>query len=415
MSIAGARGRVVGVAFGTMALVKTVEGPRTAAVGDELKYKVSEFIPANPSKADIAAVSWLVKSEGGSALASLANCGPEFTITVPNTWAGQNVLVMPFMRAPSAAISVTTAIGDAEVARPTSPTEGPASVRIERDGKRFYASVAGEPRFFLGVDVVYGERRGLMNSSNPPGPRYAAEDFQDEHGDWAWYLLPTITCESNRSFTCLNTYDSAAVTLGHGQFAAHTPDDNFVAFFREALGQDAAAVYFPDLTVKGGRIHQDTGSGLKPLESASSTQPLMNYFNSSPASVDSEEADRSARLVHWVASHAPMRELLVTYFVTQQRRKLAGHATKLPVEGLTDKLCLVVLDVLHQGRARYDNIRAALDKADPFDALLALGASTYKERVATLRAEIQKLEARGMVGKKVYSKAKKDFVVPAGA
>jgi len=398
-----------------MALVKTVQGPRTAVVGDKLMYQVTEFIPASPPKADIAAVSWLVKSESGSALASLANCGPDFTITVPNTWAGQNVLVMPFMRAPSAAVSVTTAVADEEVAPPTAPTGGPVSVRIERDNKRFYASVGGEPRFFLGVDVTYGERRGLMNSSNPPGPRYSAEDFQEKHGDWAWYLLPTITCESNRSFTCLNTYDAAAITLGHGQFAAHTPDDNFVAIFREALGHDAAAGYFPDLTVKGGRIHQDTGSALKPLESATSTRPLMNYFNSSPASVDSEEADRSARLVHWVASHAEMRELLVTYFAAQQRRKLAGHATKLPLEGLTDKLCLVVLDVLHQGRAKYDPIRAALGKADPFDALLALGASTYKERVATLRAEIQKLEARGIVGKRVYSKAGKDFVVPSGA
>ena len=395
--------------------MKTVRGPRTAVVGDKLLYQVTEFIPVSPSKADIAAVSWLVKSEGGSALASLANCGPEFTITVPNTWAGQNVLVMPFMRAPSAAVSVTTAVADEEVASPTMPSGGPVAVRIERDNKRFYASVSGEPRFFLGVDVTYGERRGLMNSSNPPGPRYAAEDFVDTHGDWAWYLLPTITCESNRSFTCLNTYDSAAITLGHGQFAAHTPDDNFVAIFRAALGHDAAAAYFPELTVKGGRIHQDTGSALKPLESKTSTRPLMNYFNSSPASVDGEEADRSARLVHWVASHAEMRDLLVTYFAAQQRRKLAVHATKLPLDGLTDKLCLVVLDVLHQGRAKYDAIRAALGKADPFDALLALGASTYKERVATLRAEIQKLEARGIVGKKVYSKAGKDFVVPAGA
>ena len=397
-----------------MALVKTVKGPLTAAVGDELRYQVTEFIPASPSRADIAGVNWLVKSEGGSALASLANSGPEFTITVPNTWAGQNVLVMPFMRAPSAAISVTTAIAGQGVSPAAVPAGGPVSVRIERDNKRFYAAVDGEPRFFLGVDVPYLERRGLMNSSNPPGPRYAAEDFVGKHGDWAWYLLPTITCESNRSFTCLNTYDRAAITLGHGQFAAHTADDNFVVIFREALGHDAAAAYFPDLTVKRGRIHQNTETGLKPLENAASTRPLMNYFNSSPASVDSEEADRSARLVHWVASHAQMRELLVTYFVTQQRRKLAGHATKLPLEGLTDKLCLVVLDVLHQGRATYDQIRAALGKADPFDALLALGAFSYKERVATLRAEIQKLEARGMVGRKVYRKAAKDFVIPAG-
>ena len=398
-----------------MALVKTVEGPRTAAVGDELKYHVTAFIPARPSSADIAAVSWLVKSQSGSALASVAGCGPEFSIVVPNTWAGQNVLVMPFMRAPSAAVSVTTAVTEEQTAPPVSPAGEGVAVRIERDNKRFYAAVAGEPRFFLGIDVPYGDRRGLMNSSNPPGPRYAAEDFEHEHGDWAWYLLPTITCESNRAFTCLNTYDTAAVTLGHGQFAAHTPDDNFVAIFREALGHAAAAGYFPDLTVKGGRIHQISGSELTPLESATSTRPLMSYFNGSPTSVDSEEADRAARLVHWVASFAEMRELLATYFVTQQRRKLAGHAAKLPLSGLTDKLCLVVLDILHQGRAKYDPIRAALDKADPFDALLALGASTYKDRVATLRAEIQKLEVRGIVGKKVYNSARKDFIVPAGA
>jgi len=398
-----------------MTLVKTVTGPRTALVGDRLRYRVTEFIPARPSNADIAAVSWLVKSEGASALASVANGGPEFTITVPNTWAGQNVLVMPFMRAPSTAVSVTTAVADADIASSIALTGEAVTVRIERDNKRYYAAVDAEPRFFLGVDVTYGDRRGLMNSSNPPGPRYAAADFEDEHGDWAWYLLPTITCESNRSFTCLNTYDSAAFTLGHGQFGAHTPDDNFVEIFRRALDHDVAAAYFPDLRVRAGRIHQDTGSVLKPLESATSTRPLMNYFNSSPASVDSEEADRSARLVHWITSHAEMRQLFVSYFVAQQRRKLAAHATKLPLDRLTDKLCLVVLDILHQGRAKYDPIRAALGKADPFDALLALGASTYKERVATLRAEIQKLEARGIVGKKVYSRARKDFVVPAGA
>ena len=100
---------------------------------------------------------------------------------------------------------------------------------------------------------------------------------------------------------------------------------------------------------------------------------------------------------------------------TQQRGKLNIHARKLPLDGLTDKLCITVLDILHQGRATYAQITVALGKADPFDALLALGSATYKERVATLRQEIQKLEARGIVGKKVFSKAAKDFVVPAGA
>jgi hypothetical protein len=397
-----------------MALVKTATGPQIAAVGDEITYKVTAFIPASPSRSEVAAVNWLVKSENGSALVSAAHCGSELTVTVPNTWAGQSVLVMPFMRAPSSAVAVVTAVSDETAPRPAS-SNAAASVRIERDNKRFYASVDAEPRFFLGVDVAYRGRRGLMNSSNPPGPRYAAEDFEDEHGPWAWYLLPTITCESNRSFTCLNTYDSAALTLGHGQFAAHTPNDNFVEVFREALGHEAAIVYFPDLTVSGKRINENTESGLRPLENATSTRALMNYFNSSPDAVDPVESDRAARLVHWMASYESMRKLFVRYFVAQQRRKLGVHASRLPLDGLTDKLCLVVLDILHQGRGNYDAIRSALGKADPLDALLALGASNYRERVATLRAEIQKLEARGIVGRKVYSKAQKEFVVPPGA
>jgi hypothetical protein len=399
-----------------MALVKTVKGPLTAKVGDAVKYQVTEFIPANPSRADIAAVSWLVKSESGAALANMSECGPEFTVTVPRTWAGQKVLAMPFMRAPSAAVAVTTEVAAEAAPLVTAVPSGAIAVRIEKDGKRQYAAVNDEPRFFLGNDVPYGKLRGLMNSSNPPGPRYDAVDFEAAHGDWAWYLQPTITCESNRSFTCLNTYDRAAVTFGHGQFAAHTADDNFVVVFRQALALAPAAAYFPDLTVKGGRIQLITESGaLEPLESAKDTTALMNYFNGSPDSVDRNESERCARLVHWCASDPAFRHLLVSYFVTQQRGKLNIHARKLPLEGLTDKLCITVLDILHQGRATYVQIAAALGKADPFDALLSLGAATYKERVATLRQEIQKLEARGIVGKKVFSKAAKDFVVPAGA
>jgi hypothetical protein len=399
-----------------MALVKTVKGPLTAKVGDQLSYQVTEFIPANPSKADIAAVSWLVKSEGGAALANMSECGPEFTVTVPRTWAGQKVLVMPFMRAPSAAVGVTTEVAGDTAPLVTAVPAGEVTVRIEKDGKRQYASINDEPRFFLGNDVPYLSLRGLMNSANPPGPRYAAEDFEAAHADWAWYLQPTITCESNRSFTCLNTYDRAAVTFGHGQFAAHTADDNFVVLFRQALALAPAAAYFPDLTVKGGRIHLITESGaLQPLENAKDTKGLMNYFNSSPDSVDRDESERCARLVHWCSSDPAFRHLQVSFFVNQQRNKLNVHARKLPLEGLTDKLCITVLDILHQGRGTYVQITAALGKADPFDALLALGAANYKERVATLRQEIQKLEVRGIVGKKVFSKAAKDFVVPAGA
>jgi uncharacterized small protein (DUF1192 family) len=398
-----------------MALVKAVAGPATAQVGETVSYQVTAFSSARPSAADRGAVSWLVKSEGGAALASVAHAGPVLTVTVPPAWQDQQVLVMPYLRSPSAAVAVRTHVPAVAEARVPRAAGAGVTVRVERDGRRFYASVDGEPRFYLGLDVPYGERRGLMNSGNPPGARYAAEEFEAAQGAWAWYLLPTITCESNRAFSCLNTYDRAAVTFGHGQFAAHTPNDNFVMLLREALGLPSAAAYFPDLAVRGGRIHRLSDAGPEPLESATSTRPLMQYFNASPGVVDAVEAERSARLVHWAVSHAELRELQVDFFVRQQKAKLALHARKLPLDGLTDKLCLAVLDILHQGRARYDLIRTALQKADPFDALLALGASNYRERIATLRQEIQKLEVQGLVGRKVYSRAAGDFVVPSGA
>lgn len=394
-----------------MALVQTVAGPGTARVGDLVTYRVTAFSPPAPAAADRAAVRWLVKSAAGAALAHLSDRGEELQLTVPAAWAGQTAIVMPYMRSPSTAVSVMTRI--APVAAAGVPGV-PVSVRVVREGARYYASVNDEPRFFLGTAVSYGSRRGLMNSGNPPGARYRAEDFDATHGDWAWYLLPTITCESRRAFSCLNTYDAASLTLGHAQLGAHTPDDNFVAFFRAALAQPPAAAYFPDLSVVSGRIHRRTATGSRPLESATDTKPLMAYFNATPDRVDGEEAERAARLVHWCVSQPSMRELQVSFVVNQQQRKLAGHALKLPLDGLVDKLCIVVLDILHQGRAKYTAIRTALAAADPFDALLALGASAYKERVATLRAEIQKLEVQGRVGRKVYDQAAGDFVVPPG-
>jgi uncharacterized small protein (DUF1192 family) len=395
-----------------MALVQTVAGPATARVGERVTYRVTAFSPPAPAAADRAAVRWLLKSTNGAALAHFNDRGADLQLTVPDAWAGQTAIVMPYMRSPSTAVSVTTRIAPATAAG----VPGAAvTVRVVREGARYYASVDDEPRFFLGTAVSYGSRRGLMNSSNPPGTRYRAEDFETTHGDWAWYLLPTITCESQRAFTCLNTYDTACLTLGHAQLAAHTPDDNFVAFFRAALAQPPATAYFPDLSIVAGRIHQRHGGGVTQLESATDTKPLMAYFNATPDRVDDEEAERAARLVHWCVSQPAMRELQVSFVVNQQQRKMAGHALKLPLDGVVDKLCIVVLDILHQGRAKYTAIRTALAAADPFDALLGLGASTYKERVATLRAEIQKLEAQGRVGRKVYDQAAGDFVVPPGA
>jgi hypothetical protein len=395
-----------------MLRVRDVSGPAAAAVHERVTYRVTAFNEPALALADATRVSWLIKGGDGAALAHLPHQGPVLQLTVPDSWAGQTAIVMPYMNSPSAGVSVRTAVAP----RLGPPPPGASRrVHIVRESSRFYASIDGEPRFYLGHQVRYGQRRGLMNANNPPGPRYRPEEYAAAHGDWAWYLLPTITCESKGHFTCLNTYDRAAFTFGHIQLGAHTPDDNFVSFFRELLAQPAAAEYFPDLTIAGGRIHRRTDAGpLVPLESPQATTALMAYFNPTPAAVDDEEAERAARLVDWCLRHRPMRDLQVAFAVREQRRKLAAHARRLPLDGIADRLCLVVLDILHQGRGKYALIARALRSSDPFDALLGIGATHYGERLATLRAGIRDLEAQGRVGQKVYDRASGEFVVPSG-
>lgn len=395
-----------------MLRVTAVEGPGSVTAGEEARWRVTAFTEPTPAPADAARVSWLVKSLSGAALAHAPHVGPDWSIVVPDHWAGETATVMPYLNAPSASIAVRTSVSS----RPGAPPPLQARhVEISTQGGRYYASVDGEPRFFLGADVRYGSRRGLMNTANPPGPRYRPEDYDAAHGDWAWYLLPTITCESKGHFTCLNTYDRAAFTFGHMQLAAHTPDDNFVVFLRELLAHPSAAEYFPELAVHGARVCCHTNGAWSPIESAADTALLMRFFNATPDTVDPVEAERAARMIDWTTRHRAARDLQVAFSVREQRKKLARHATKLPLDGLTDKLCLVVLDILHQGRAGYVAIRAALAQDDPFDALLNLGSSAYAGRVATLRAAIRDLEGTGRVGTRVYDRASGQFVVPQGA
>jgi hypothetical protein len=350
-----------------MVLVREVSGPAHAKVGEKVTYRVTQFNQPDVSPAEAAAVHWLVKSSDGASLLSERNVGRDLAVVVPASWAGQTVLAMPFVRSPSAQIAVETAVA----ATPTPVVEGERRVDVVREGSRYYASLSGQPRFYVGTDVRYGSRRGLMNTSNPPGPRYRAEDYEGTHGDWAWYLLPTITAESNRFFTCLNTYDRARFTFGHIQLAAHTPGENFVLILREMLALPLAASYFPDLTVRDGRVHLRAGGSLRPLESDSSTADLQAYWNPSDDQVDDVEAERAARIVDWCTTDPGLRELNVDFAIRQQRRKLRSCATKLPLDGVVDKLCIVVLDILHQGRARFASIKHALAADDPFDTCSA--------------------------------------------
>jgi hypothetical protein len=402
-----------------MLLVRQVTGPAHAEVGEEITYQVEGWNLPDPDPADTAGVHWLVKTDDGAVLLHQRSQGPELRLEVPGTWAGKAAVVMPYLRSPTTRIAVTTA-----VAAQAPSVDEPKEVTVERAGGRLYARINDEPRFYVGSDVRYGSRRGLANHYNPQGPLYHPADWEPEHGHWAWYLYPTIRCESRGFFTCLNSYDRARFTFGHMQLAAHTPDDNLVALLREMLALPAAQAYFPDLTVVDGRVHRrldtDDGGdggdgGTEALESGHSTAALQDYLNPDEEAVDDAETDRAARFVDWCVRDPALRALQVRFTIAQQREKLRYYATRLPLDGLVDRLVLVVLDVLHQGRGGFRSLGRALGEDDPFDALLNVGSGSFRERVATLRWGIRELEEAGHVGRRVYSRDAEDFVLPEGA
>src|SRR5690606_26235230 len=137
------------------------------AAGDQAAYRVAAFNEPDPPADAAAKVSWLVRADSGAALTHVARGGPELRVTVPQAWAGQTVLVMPYMNSPSTAVSVATRIAPLQSNGTTSRER---AVKVIQESRRYYASVDDEPRFYLGTDVRYGGRRGLTNANNPPGP-----------------------------------------------------------------------------------------------------------------------------------------------------------------------------------------------------------------------------------------------------
>ena len=390
-----------------MLLVREVKGPSNVEVAERATYKVTKFNQDSPSEDQTDKVNWLVKTVSGECLTNVHHQGPVWTVTIPNTWVGQTIYVMPYMNSATFSISIKTTVKLRETS-----TILPDHVKVVpiKEDQRYYASINGEPRFYVGADVRYGFRRGLMNSANPYGSRYDPSKYEQEHDFWAYYLHPTITCESRGAFNCINTYDRARFTFGHMQFAAHTPNANFTLLFRELLRLPGASTYFPDLTLHNDRINQIHNDILVPLENNTSTEKLQVYLNPEINEVGEKEVEIAARLMDWCTRDPKFIETLVAFSFLDQKKKLHWHARKLPLNGLSDKLCLVVLDILHQGRGKYQTIENALNKNDPFDALLAIGGGNYRERVATLRNSILELERKGIIGYRVYNSVADDFI-----
>jgi hypothetical protein len=289
----------------------------------------------------------------------------------------------------------------------------PLNFQISREQNRYFATPSGGERFFVGRRTTYEGLVGLVNIfGGSPAPRidYKPSNYTNEFGFWTEFIDPTAECEG-RSFMTLNSYDTAAFTFGFGQFAAHVPNGDFVTYFRALLQRPEAPDYFPDLQVRQGSIHRVAGGNVTRLETAASTQGLRDYLNPSSAGIEVAEVLAAARLIHWTANHRPARLVQINVMIDTYRGFMRTAAARNLIEGRTADQCCVIADILHHGRGgrgtTWQKITAAVQSANPFESLVAIGDSKWDGRKAKLKATIL---ANPSLKSKRWSGAAADFV-----
>jgi hypothetical protein len=285
-----------------------------------------------------------------------------------------------------------------------------------KTGNTHFAQVIGinQPKFLVGRETVYHGNEGLVNAAVQTGLAYQAETYKDEFGFWAYFILPTAKAESNSSFLCLNTYDRARFTFGFMQYAAHVPNGDFVVFFKKLLVLNNAADYFPKIVLKDKRIfYRNTNGTLTQLESDSSSEGLMNYLNPTLADIENQELICSARFIHWATTDAKHRRIQVETAIEHFKNNMKHYAVSYNLNGYPDKVCLVICDILHQGRAKSRHIIEAINTNGNFEKaynnLLQLGKEQYPERVRTVQTNIANLVTQGIFGK-TYKQSTNEFV-----
>lgn len=288
---------------------------------------------------------------------------------------------------------------------------------FSQSGTSRFAQVIGssDPKFLVGKETVFQHtKHGLFNLSLPNGLAYKPDDYKTEYGFWAYFIAPTAKAESNNSFVCLNTYDRARFTFSFMQYAAHVPDGDFVKFFKELLALPAAQDYFPKLVVDNNRIFYRESTGtLTQLENDTTTEGLMKYLNPSLDQIENQEIICAARMVHWATNDAGHRRIQVKIAIEHFKENMKRYAESYNLDGYPDKVCQIICDIRHQGRATSQQIINALNTGGDFEAaytrLLQLGQPLYASRISTVRTVIKKLSDNGVFGKK-YKKSTNDFV-----
>lgn len=278
-------------------------------------------------------------------------------------------------------------------------------------------------RFLVGKEISQASKGYygiLVPGAQYWGPKFVAAEYEDRLDHWAHLLEVTGQCESRNHMALVNTYDRAKFTFGFYQLAAHTPKDNLIQLFHELAKLPAFKKYFPELAIRNGSLCRvDKDGSVTDLETPMNTGPdgesnlqlFMNYLNPNRKLIDEQEVLHSARLIHWTLKDPQARLAQVRVSSQILQGKMAKrHAPALNLDGRSDVTCAILCDILHQGRAKYSELRPILQAAEPDEALLTFKHGDYATRNNTLRAAIAASRAAGKLGTRRYSLAANSFV-----
>ena len=134
----------------------------------------------------------------------------------------------------------------------------------------------------------------------------------------------------------------------------------------------------------------------------------MDYLNPTTTSIEDDEVLAGARLIDWTTKFPEAQALQVLHMIGTFKRLMSDADRNLRLDSLTADLCLIVCDILHQGRAKYSAIREQLTDPRTRDALLKFGAISYKDRIKTLKSAI--ISQEQLFLSKRWSKAQQDFI-----
>jgi hypothetical protein len=197
------------------------------------------------------------------------------------------------------------------------------------------------------------------------------------------------------------------------QYAAHVPNGDFVRYLRALLQLPLASEYFPRLELRNGRIfYKSNDDALSQLESDTSTQGLMDYLNPTLQDVENQETICSARMVHWAQNDPLNRAAQVELAIKLFQDNLPRYHKRLGLNQAPAKVCVMVCDILHQGRAKFDRIAAAMNTNGNWERaytnLLTIGAVSYSERINTVKRKIGEAVSVGVLNK-TYNAATNTF------